>query len=324
MNTPASPNAANTEFSRRVEALIDRFTQRRPVRANSLLVTIFGDSICPHGGTVWLGSLIKLVDPLGINQRLVRTSVFRLTQEGLLRSEQIGRRSYYSLTSKGLRQFATASMRIYNNRKPGWDGRWRLVFTSLGNITQDERDKISQELRWLGFGRLAPGVFGHPTADLEPVREVVRDLKLDNKVAIMLATAQDDEDSATPSSALVKQCFELESMDAAYESFIDTYDPILNAARKLKKFESDQCFFLRTLLIHDFRRILLAEPGLPFELIPEQSVSHHAWTITQSLYHVVARPAEAHLIQTCETQSGQLPPAMDEFQVRFGGIKQAS
>ena len=311
---------STTDFNTLVEQLIESFANRRPVRANSLLISIFGDSICPHGGTVWLGSLIKLVEPLGINQRLVRTSVFRLTQEGILGSEQVGRRSYYSLTPKGLRQFATASMRIYNNRKPGWDGHWRLIFTGLADITQQERNTIRQELLWLGFGRLAPGVFGHPTAELGPVKTLVAELGLENKVAMMLADAADDNMS-TPSSALVKQCFEMESMDNAYDAFIEVFEPLLVAARAADTFDERMSFILRTLLIHDFRRILLSEPELPFELIPEDSSSHRAWRITQEIYKLIAAPAERFLMDNCETAKGTFPKAVADFPTRFGGIK---
>lgn len=308
-----------SEFDNLMDQLIEKFANRRPVRANSLLVTLFGDSICPHGGTVWLGSLIKLVEPLGINQRLVRTSVFRLTQEGLLGSEQVGRRSYYSLTAKGLRQFATASMRIYNNRKPGWDGHWRLVFTGLSDITQEERNTLRQELLWLGFGRLAPGVFGHPTADLEPVKTLIAELGLQHKVAMMKANAVDDN-MPTPSSALVTQCFEMESMNNAYDEFIAVFEPLLIAAKKDTSLDENKSFSLRTLLIHEFRRILLAEPELPFELIPENSSSHRAWRITQEIYKLVAAPAERHLVAISETAHGTLPKAGSDFQTRFGGI----
>lgn len=315
-------NTQASEFHNLVDQLIERFANRRPVRANSLLVTLFGDSICPHGGTVWLGSLIKLVEPLGINQRLVRTSVFRLTQDGLLGSEHVGRRSYYSLTPMGLRQFATASMRIYNNRKPGWDGNWRLVFTGLSDITQEERNTIRQELLWLGFGRLAPGVFGHPTADLEPVKTLVSELGLQHKVAMMMAGTADDN-MPTPSSALVKQCFEMESMDAAYDAFIAVFEPLLLAVRKQQTLDDHKSFMLRTLLIHEFRRILLAEPELPFELIPQDSSSHRAWRITQEIYKLVAVPAERYLMANCETATGALPTAVAEFPTRFGGIEES-
>lgn len=308
-----------SEFDDLMDQLIENFASRRPVRANSLLVTLFGDSICPHGGIIWLGSLIKLVEPLGINQRLVRTSVFRLTQDGLLGSEQQGRRSYYSLTPKGLRQFSTASMRIYNNRKPGWDGYWRLVFTGLSDITQEERNTVRQELLWLGFARLAPGVFGHPTADLEPVKTLVSELGLQHKVAMMMADTVDDN-MPTPSSALVKHCFEMESMDAAYDAFIEVFDPLLNAAKNERSLDNHKSFMLRTLLIHEFRRILLSEPELPFELIPENSSSHRAWLITQEIYKLVAAPAERYLVATSETADGPLPEAGTDFQTRFGGI----
>lgn len=84
-----------------VATLIDDFQKRRPIRAGSLIITVYGDSIVPRGGTVWLGSLSKLVEPIGINERLVRTSVYRLTHETWLRGEKVGRRSYYRLSGPG-------------------------------------------------------------------------------------------------------------------------------------------------------------------------------------------------------------------------------
>lgn len=48
------------------------------LKAKSLLITVWGDCVAPHGGTVWLRSLINLVEPLGLNDRMVRTAVFRL------------------------------------------------------------------------------------------------------------------------------------------------------------------------------------------------------------------------------------------------------
>ncbi len=50
----------------------------RPIRAKSMVVTIFGDIIESYGGKIWLGNLISLVNLFGISERLLRTSVFRL------------------------------------------------------------------------------------------------------------------------------------------------------------------------------------------------------------------------------------------------------
>ena len=61
-----------------------------------------------------LGGLIDLLAPLGINERLVRTSVFRLAREGWLKAKPIGRESLYRLTRDGARRFRQAYRRIYS------------------------------------------------------------------------------------------------------------------------------------------------------------------------------------------------------------------
>ena len=74
-------------------------------RAKSLIVTVFGDAILPHGGSIWMGSLVALLAPFGVNERLVRTAVLRLTRDNWLVADSIGRRSYYRLTDTGSHRF---------------------------------------------------------------------------------------------------------------------------------------------------------------------------------------------------------------------------
>src|SRR5436190_15250989 len=80
------PHAAVTRWIRRE-------LETAPPRAKSLVVTVWGDALAPHGGAVWLSGLIRLLAPLGLNERLVRTSVYRLARDGWLASRQAGRRS---------------------------------------------------------------------------------------------------------------------------------------------------------------------------------------------------------------------------------------
>ena len=44
-----------------VNKLLAEITRTRSLRGTSLIVTVFGDSISPHGGSIWLGSLIDAV-----------------------------------------------------------------------------------------------------------------------------------------------------------------------------------------------------------------------------------------------------------------------
>src|SRR6201990_1009934 len=93
--------------------LVSRFRRQRPLRAGSLIVTLFGDSLLPRGGAIALGSLIELAAPFGLNERLVRTAAARLAQDGWLAARRVGKRSEYRLTEDGRVQFAEATERIY-------------------------------------------------------------------------------------------------------------------------------------------------------------------------------------------------------------------
>src|SRR3546814_17342309 len=85
-----------------LQRLSHALLERDPPRAKSLCVTLLGDAIGPHGGSIWLSDLIELVTPLGINERLLRTSVFRLVAQDWLQTERHGRRTMYRLSEQGL------------------------------------------------------------------------------------------------------------------------------------------------------------------------------------------------------------------------------
>src|SRR5689334_9450622 len=141
---------------------IERTLRDDPPRAPSLIVTIWGDALAPHGGEVWLAGLIRLLVAFGINERLTRTSVFRLARDGWLEAETHGRQSRYRLTAAGRSRFAAAYRRIYAAPLIDWDGAWDLVVDPPGG---GDRPRLRNELRWEGFGVLAPGVYVRPRRD---------------------------------------------------------------------------------------------------------------------------------------------------------------
>jgi len=110
-----------------------------PPRARSLIVTVWGDAIAPHGGGIWLSSLIHLMAPFGVNERLVRTSVYRLVREGWLAARQDGRRSLYRLTDQGALRFAHAYQRIYAAAPYEWNGEWEIVVATSATLDSAER-----------------------------------------------------------------------------------------------------------------------------------------------------------------------------------------
>ena len=85
---------------------IQRFIQTERVQAGSLIVSMYGDAIYPRGGSVWLGCLIRLLAPLQVNERLIRTAIFRLVKDDWLQTETYGRRTNYVLSASGLSRIA--------------------------------------------------------------------------------------------------------------------------------------------------------------------------------------------------------------------------
>src|SRR5260221_7928755 len=112
---------------RRLQRHLDQLVADRPPRAKSLIMTLFGDAVLPHGGSIWLGSLIALAAPFGINERLVRTAVLRLTRDDWLDSRATGRRSVYGVTAARRQRIEDAYRRVYAGGAPSWSGRWCLV-----------------------------------------------------------------------------------------------------------------------------------------------------------------------------------------------------
>ncbi|WP_181389786.1 PaaX family transcriptional regulator [Leucothrix pacifica] len=307
---------SKSSFTSLATSLVENFAKNRPIHANSLILTIYGDTVRAYGDSIWLGSLIKLVEPLGINQRLVRTSVFRLSEKSVLQSKQQGRRSYYSLTHRAVRQFASASKRIYAAKPLEWDGQWRLVMTSLGDISPEQRETVRKELHWLGFNRITTGVYGHPSIDLDEVKKLVRDMGLDNKVVILKASAMDAKHLPV-SNRLLSQCIDLEPSNEKYAELIKDFQGILKAAKQETDLDPALCFLVKTLLINRFRIILLKEAELPDELLAKNAISRRARALVSELYQIIQAPADQYFIDISETEGGAFTQASDDYYSRF-------
>src|SRR5690242_1836566 len=155
---PAGPDPQVARWIRRTLA-------EDPPRARSLVITVWGDALAPHGGEAWLAGLIPLLAPLGINERLTRTSVFRLARDGWLAAETQGRHSRYRLTAEGRARFEAAYRRIYAPPPGDWSGEWEIVIDPPLAASAAERARLRDELRWDGFGTLASGLYVRPRID---------------------------------------------------------------------------------------------------------------------------------------------------------------
>lgn len=302
---------------------LDTFRDQSRGQASSLIVTLFGDAVLPRGGRIWLGSLITLLEPLGLNERLVRTSVFRLAQDEWLETEVHGRRSNYMLTPTGRRRFDEAARQIYAAATTPWDHRWRLIML-VGNLAAPQREQLKRALFWHGFGELGTHSFVHPGADLGAVFEALEAEGLaellPNLLPLMAANPKllisgSDADA-------VGAAWNLERLAQDYAAFVQAYSPILaqwhDRSGAPSAMGDDCAFLLRTLLIHDYRRLLLRDPQLPAELLPAGWAGHEARALCKRLYQQLLAPSERHLDRHLQLASGTVPTASALLGERFG------
>ena len=297
--------------------LIDRFQRQTPIRASSLIITLYGDAIELHGGTVWLGSLIQLLEPVGINERLIRTSIFRLTKENWLTAEKVGRRSYYSLTGTGRRRFDKAFKRVYASTLPAWDGSWCLAM--LTQLPADKRKQVREELEWQGFGAISPVVLACPRCDRADVNATLLDLGAQEDTLLFETTAQD----VMASKALrmqVRESWNIDELAAHYSEFIQLFRPLWQSLREQEQLDPQECFLARILLIHEYRKLLLRDPQLPDELLPGDWEGRAARQLCRNIYRLIYAAAEQWLESAMETADGPLPDASAGFYKRFGGL----
>ncbi len=295
-------------------------------KANSLMITVFGDSVTPHGGRVWLGSLIRLVAPLGLSDRLVRTAVTRLSADDWLARQNLGRRAFYGLSDVGRQRFEQATRRIYADAPQAWDGRWWIVAAGAVQAENGQRDKLRRELGWQGFGVIAPGVFAHPMADITALHQTLRELALADQVAVFETVDPGlgaHADTLEPLRRLVAHGWDLDRLAGAYRGFLDRFSPIWRALQAESPMSPLHGFVIRTLLIHEYRRAILRDPMLPDELLPIDWPGTAARTLCGEVYRRVWQAAEAYVLSELETADGPLPEAAPSFYRRFGGLHEA-
>lgn len=287
-------------------------------RAKSLIVTVFGDAILPHGGEAWLGDLIRLMAVFDIGERLVRTSVFRLTQDGVLAPRQVGRRSIYALTASGRRQFDAAQRKIYaplgERREPESDSPWTIALLT-GTVDAVVRETLRQELGWAGFGALGTQVLIGTGNDLRRAKHTVTALGLDRNVALFEATS----DSAAESlRALCHDAWKLDETDRQYRAFIKRFTPLQARLQSLDAPPSpEEAFALRTLMIHAYRRTLLKDPGLPPALMPDNWSGRTARQLAARIYAELQYKAQAFIETSIEGTDGPLSSVAPQFSARF-------
>ncbi|MDO8878637.1 MAG: PaaX family transcriptional regulator C-terminal domain-containing protein [Pseudolabrys sp.] len=286
-------------ISAAVATLLDQFHAKRPVRAWSLIITLYGDAIVPRGGSLWLGSLSEIMALFRVDAGHVRTAMSRLTADGWLKRVKVGRNSYYRLTRREEGSFTAATQRIYFAGEPAFDGRLRLALLGPGAAAT-----ARPALEHAGFAALTANAyvaFGEPRAKLPDID------------GLFLLRADADEEA----HALAAAAWKLGPIALAYRDFIDRFTPLDTALARRSRVEGDDALVARILLIHEFRRVVLRDPGLPAALLPADWPGAAARQLAGRLYRRLLDDSEAYLDVNALDQEGPLSAIDGNLRDRF-------
>lgn len=266
-----------------------------PSRTWSIIITIYGDAIVPRGGSVWLGTLLAFFKALDISDGVVRTAMSRLASDGWLERAKVGRNSFYRLAGKGRETFRAAADHIYHPRPPVWSGHFDMLLLDTGM----DRDAARAALEAAGFGVPAPGLWIAPAGSPIPA------------AAAEALQLQAGGDAAT-NRALAARSWPLAETAQAYDRFLDVFTPLraqLEAGAQLSDLDA---LVVRVLLIHEYRRIVLRDPILPPDILPEDWPGAAARALCAAVYRPLIGPSERWLDAHGLAESGEpLPPARE-------------
>ncbi|MDF2629753.1 MAG: transcriptional regulatory protein repressor-type [Symbiobacteriaceae bacterium] len=250
------------------------------MQARSLLFDLWGDYIQHVGGEVWTSTLARYAAEFGIHEPTLRQALSRMTRQGWLQVRKVHARSCYSLTDRGRRRMAEACRRVYDPTDDPWDGQWRVLCYSMPESMRTIRDDLRKELTWTGLAPLTPGTWISPNPLEAAIDELVRRYEIERYVTTFRASHTGTERP----QGLVARCWDLAGIQAGYDRFIAQWQPLLGAGPG-----SDvACFVARIELVHDYRKFLFVDPGLPRELLPDRWRGHDARRLFQDCYRLLA------------------------------------
>jgi phenylacetic acid degradation operon negative regulatory protein len=168
---------------------------------------------------------------------------------------------------------------------------------------------------------LGADCFVHPSADLTAAFDALVAEGLSGHLdRLMPLLAADSRSGLSANDAdLVRRAWNLEELARSYAVFVSTYLPILAELRGDRQAEvgEEEAFLLRTLLIHDYRRLLLRDPELPDVLLPVDWSGQKARLLCKELYRRLEGPSERHLDQFLTLADGSNPPVDPAYAGRF-------
>jgi phenylacetic acid degradation operon negative regulatory protein len=257
------------------------------VNARSALFDLYGDHLRSRGGQAPVASLVALLAPLDIAAPAVRTAVSRMVKQGWLQATRIAGAPGYALTPRAERRLEEAAARIYRTRSAEhWDSRWHLVVPARPG-DRASRERLRSGLAFLGYAQVGDGAW----VAARPSTELAALLEAEGVHAECFAAAHESDDSD-----LVRRAWNLDAVGRAYDRWLAEARALVDALPAQPTDETS--FAVRSRLVHEWRKFLFTDPGLPHALLPR----HWPGDVAAAFFDAQAArllPASARFVDHC-------------------------
>jgi len=192
-----------------------------------------------------------------------------------------------------------AATRIYRVGTPSWDGCWHLLVVAHVPDRQ-ARERVRSGLAFLGYGQLADDTWLAPWASGEVDTLLAAD---EVHAEVFTARHHGEPDGASDPGrdvALVRRAWDLDQLAAAYAAWLATAQAIVGSTPPA---DDRTAFAIRSQLVHEWRKFLFTDPGLPRQLLP------HSWPGDRAAQFFTSsaerlRPAADRFVDSCLPEHG--------------------
>ncbi|HEU5044742.1 MAG TPA: PaaX family transcriptional regulator C-terminal domain-containing protein [Nocardioidaceae bacterium] len=234
------------------------------MHARSALFDLYGDHLRARGGRAPVAALVRILAPLGIAAPAVRTAISRMVRQGWLEPVRLDGGPGYRLTGRARKRLDDAAARIYRTRSSTWEGSWDLLV--VGPVAhRAARERLRSGLAFLGYAPLSDSTWISPFASPE-----VEPLVAAEGAALARFAARDDDPRGQTARA-----WNLDALGAAYTAWLEDAAALV-ADPPARDGSDEAAFAVRSLLVHEWRKFLFTDPGLPAELLPADWPGHAA------------------------------------------------
>lgn len=272
------------------------------VQPRSLIVTVYGLYARDEGGWIGIGTLIRLLAELGVDEQAVRSSVSRLKRRGFLESARVDGVAGYALTPATRQLLDDGDRRIFHRPRARLSDGWLLAVFSVPESQRTKRHLLRSQLSWLGFGTVSAGVWIAPAQLEQEARDVLSRYELSSYVDLFHADHLGFGDLRLE----IDRWWNLADLQQMYDDFIAAYRPML-AAWADSAGRDGQAFADYVRALTAWRRLPYLDPGLPDEVLPAGWRGTSAARVFAALRERLAPPAQAHVRSLMLTARGDGP-----------------